>query len=466
MNNTQINILIFLLSSVGLIVLPHIANIPILIFIFFYAMLVWRVIAIWRPQYLPKKNFLIILTFFALALLFSQHRAILGRDAGTNLFIVALGLKLLETKSERDYYLVIYLSFIVAASLFLYQQSLMMAAYILAVCCILFATLVAINSIEIKTSVALKTAAKIVFQAIPLAIVIFILFPRVEAPRWMLFKEKPKAKMGLSDSIEPGSISELSLSEDLVFRVKFTGNLPPPRERYWRGPVLSYTDGKRWSMIYRRYLPLSSKPSFQGQAYSYTLLMEAQEKNWVFALELPAKFNDPLEQNGHYQLTTSDNPNKRAEYQITSYPSYNTGALSDQEYIDSTRLPHDISPRIKELVKQLHGFDNNPELFIQQLLNHFKTEKFYYTLTPPVMEDNPIETFLFKNRYGFCSHYATAFVYLMRVAGIPSRVITGYQGGNFNEVGHFLEVRQANAHAWTEVWIANKGWVRVDPTAA
>ena len=467
MNNAQTNILIFLLSSVGLIVLPHIANIPLLVFGFFYTMLIWRIIAIWQPHYLPKKNLLIALTIFSLLLLFSQYRAILGRDAGTNLFIVTLGLKLLETKSERDYYLIIYLSFIVASSLFLFQQSLIMAVYILAVCCLLFSTLVAINSIEIKPSKVLKTASIIVFQAIPLAIIIFILFPRIESPRWMLFKEKNQAKMGLSDSMEPGSISDLSVSEELVFRVSFKDKIPPARERYWRGPVMSYTDGKRWRIINsQRYLKNLSQTNYQGTSYQYTLLMEAQEKNWVFALELPAQYDDSLDRNGNYQLTTTDNHNKRAEYHITSYPIYNTGTISSLEYQDNIQLPTNPSERINDLIKQLHGFENNPDLFIQTLLTHFKTQQFRYTLSPPEMLNNPIETFLFEKRAGFCSHYATAFVYLMRVAGIPARVVTGYQGGDYNAVGNFLEVRQANAHAWTEVWLKNKGWVRIDPTAA
>lgn len=461
--------LIFLLSSVGLIVLPHVANIPIIIFGFFSLMLAWRFVCVWRPQYLPGSRQLHFLMLFALILLLlaHQHSRLLGRDAGTNLFILALGLKLLEIKSERDIYLITYLAFIVAASLFLYQQSLFMAAYILAVCCVLFATLVAINSIEIKTRVALKTAAVIILQAIPMAVVIFVLFPRVEAPRWMIFQEKNKAKIGLSDSMEPGSISDLGTSEELVFRVKFTGAIPPPKQRYWRGPVLSHTDGKRWSQLNsQRFKAPLNKPEFVGTAYSYTLLMEAQEKNWIFALDMPAQFPDPLEQNGHYQLVNPENPNKRAEYKITSYPLYNTGNITQPEYQDSTQLPHEPSEKIKQLVTQLHGFDGNHQDFILALLSHFRTQDFHYTLTPPLMEENPIDSFLFTTRRGFCSHYASAFVYLMRVAHIPARVVTGYQGGKFNAVGNFLEIQQAHAHAWAEVWLENYGWTRVDPTAA
>jgi transglutaminase-like putative cysteine protease len=479
------NILIFLLSSVGLIVAPHIANIPIALFGFFNLMLIWRFVSIWRPEYLPSKRLLLYLSLFALVLLLSyQRKGLIGRDAGTNLFILALGLKLLEIKAERDIYLVTYLAFIVAASLFLYQQSLFMAAYILVVSCVLLATLVTINSIHAKTLEALKTAAIIIFQAIPVAVIIFILFPRVEAPRWMIFQEKNKAKIGLSDSMEPGSISDLGTSEELVFRVNFTGAMPPPKLRYWRGPVLSYTDGKRWTQLNNqpywrdaegeRLLQISNqklntrldKPVYAGSAYSYTLLLEAQEKNWVFALDLPAQFAHPLEQNNHYQLINRENPRKRTEYQITSYPQYNTGYLTKNEAQDNTQLPREPSEKIKQLVTQLHGFDSNPDVFIAQLLNHFRTEDFHYTLSPPLMEENPIDSFLFTTRRGFCSHYASAFVYLMRVAHIPARIVTGYQGGEFNAIGNFLEVRQANAHAWAEVWIENQGWARVDPTAA
>lgn len=461
------NILIFLLSSIGLIAFPHITHIPATTLAFFYLLLSWRFIGIWKQNWLPNKLAVFFLTVFGLILLYSQHKGLLGRDAGTRLFITALALKLLEIKSERDLYLITYLAFIVAASQFLYEQSLALAAYILFVCCVLLATLVCINSGKPQTGAALKTAGIIIVQAIPMAVVLFILFPRVEAPKWMLFTEKHQARMGLSDSMEPGSISDLGVSDERVFRVKFTGALPPPGQRYWRGPVLSHTDGKRWTQVkgmsFGQFL---DKPVFTGTPYQYTLMMEPQDKNWVFTLEMPAEFPTPLRRNANYQLITSENPDKRAEYKITSYTRYNTGTITRTEYKDATQLPGGPSGKIKQLVTQLHGFDSPPEYFINQLLNHFRKENFHYTLTPPLMEENPIESFLFETRYGFCSHYAAAFVYLMRVAHIPARVVTGYQGGELNESGGFLEIRQADAHAWAEVWIEHKGWVRFDPTAA
>jgi protein-glutamine gamma-glutamyltransferase len=460
-------ILIFLLSSLGLIVLPHVYHLNLAVFGFFCLLLVWRFIGIWKPERLPTFPIIILLIVCGMAVIYTQHRGFLGRDGGTSLFVIALGLKLMEIKTERDLYLINYLAFIVAASQFLYEQSILMAAYILFVCCVLLGTLVYINSYVAQTSAALKKAAVIVAQAIPMAIVVFILFPRVEAPRWLLFNDEHQKKSGLSDSMEPGSITNLGMSDERVFRVKFNGAIPPSRQRYWRGPVFTQTDGKKWTqandLSYQQYL---DKLKFSGTPYQYTLLMEPQEKNWVFALDMPADYPKPLDQNANYQLITSDDLRKRTEFKLTSYPAYNTGYLTKTEYRDARQLPGAPSGNIKQLVTQLHGFDSAPDVFINQLLNHFRKEDFHYTLTPPLMEENPIETFLFETRYGFCSHYASAFVYLMRVAGIPARVVTGYQGGEFNEVGNFLEIKQADAHAWAEVWLDKQGWVRVDPTAA
>ncbi|WP_031434347.1 transglutaminase TgpA family protein [Methylomarinum vadi] len=464
---TDKRIFIFLLVSIGLIALPHFNNIPLPLFGFFYLLLGWRFIALWKPAWLPNKFLVLFLTVSGIALLYSQHQGILGRDAGTSLFITALGLKLLEVKSSRDIYLTNYLAFIVASTLFLYQQSMWMAVYILSVCCVLLATLVTINSRLQNALTALKIAALIIMQALPLAIVLFLLFPRIEAPRWMLFEDKQQARSGLSDTLEPGSISRLGLSDELAFRVKFDGDIPPPEQRYWRGPVYSYTDGKRWTespnRFFRRFM---DRPRFLGTPYRYKLLMEPQKHHWVYALDLAAEYNDPLQRTSFYQLVTPSTPEERAEYRIVSYPHYNTGYLTKTEHHDNLQLPGEPSSRITSLVRRLHGFDGEPEAFIRQLLKFFREEQFYYTLMPDVMKDNPIETFLFESRYGFCSHYATAFVYLMRVANIPARVVGGYQGGELNKVGGFIEVRQANAHAWAEVWLSGKGWVRFDPTAA
>ena len=371
-------VLVFLLVSIGLINLPHVNHIPLSLFAFFNLLLVWRFIGIWRPNYLPNKPIVYLLTAGAIFLLYTQHQGILGRDPGTSLFVTAIGLKLLEIKKERDLYLINYLAFIVASSQFLYQQSILMAAYILFVCCVLLATLVSINSQKPETKATLKTASIIIFQALPISIVIFVLFPRVEAPRWMMFDAEHSAKSGLSDSLEPGSISRLGLSDELVFRVKFEAKVPPPNLRYWRGPVYSHTDGKRWTETSKLLGDDNlDKLSNIGLPYQYTLMMEPQDKHWVFALDMPTSFPQSLKKNAVYQLINKDNPNQRAEYKITSYTQYNTGHIAKRELKENLQLPGEASDKIKQLVAQLHGFDKPAEIFIQSILNHFRNVKFY-----------------------------------------------------------------------------------------
>jgi len=466
-NHLKPPVLLLLLSSIGLIVLPHIGHLPWALSVLFFGLLLWRLLGIWRPRYLPNGWVIFALTLLGIGLLYKQHTEGWGRDAGTAVFVAALGLKLLELNKKRDVYLVSYLAFIVAGSQFLYQLNFAMAAYSLLVCCMLLASLVAINSGQPQTKMALHTAATIMTQALPMAAIIFALFPRVQPPTWLQMNNRNQAQSGLSETLEPGSISRLALSPQLAFRVKFNGELPPKNQLYWRGPVFSYTDGTVWHMSQNDdVMHYQDKLTFSGKAHQYNLLLEPQSRNWVYALDMPARFDASLQRNGNYQLTSLVKPGEAAAYSLVSYPQYNTGYITKTEYRENLQLPGEPSERIVNLVKQLHGFEGKPELFIQQLLDYFRGQHFSYSLQPPLMENSPVETFLFDARSGFCNHYATAFVYLMRVADIPARVVGGYQGGEFNAVGQFLEIRQANAHAWAEVWLEGKGWTRVDPTTA
>lgn len=478
------NGLYFLLASLGLITLPHINHVPYPVFGFFYLLLTWRMLAIRIPACLPGFNLTFVLTLSGMALLFIQYDDLFGRqavpsqsgfgpprifdrEASTSLLMTALALKLMELRKNKDVSLATHLTFVVAATQFLYQQSLIMLAYIFLVIILLLAAMVNQASRSITTVASIRIATVLALQAIPIALAIFILFPRIEAPRLQWFSDRNTRLSSLSDFLEPGSISNLSLSEELVFRVKFSERIPPPEFRYWRGPVMTHTDGRRWTQsVTEASEQAVAEPSVSGGLYQYVIMMEPQAKNWVFAMDMPVNYSGPLTRNAYYQLTTSQSPERRSEYRIDSYPLYNTGIISDDQRRESLQLPFEPSDRVKSLIRQLHGYDGRPEVFIGELLRHFREENFRYTLTPPKLDDDPIETFLFETRSGFCSHYASAFVYLMRAANIPSRIVSGFLGGTYNSVGQFLEIRQKDAHAWAEVWLRNKGWVRYDPTAA
>lgn len=357
---SQINppVLFLLFVSLGLMVLPLAQHLPATVSAFFYFLWGWRFVGVWKPMILPKRLVLLLLMAAGFALLYGLHSGIFGRDAGTRLFLVALGLKLMELNSKRELYLVTFLAFIVAASQFLYGQSVFMGAYTFAVSGLLLATLVMVNGHNRTPWPAIKTAGLLLLQALPIAIILFLLFPRFEPPRWAWFKEPHTAKSGLGDSMEPGSISELGLSYELAFRVKFEGPVPPANQRYWRGPVLAYTDGKRWTQINRDLLAAPGKqPQFKGQAYRYKLLMEPQPNNWVYALELPSEFSPQLKQTVDFRLLSKENPHKHAEYELVSFPDYATGDISQTEKRQNLQLPSERSEKITELVKRLHGFD-------------------------------------------------------------------------------------------------------------
>ncbi len=463
MNRTQ---LIFLFSALGLIVLPHIKNLPPSLYIFFYVLWGWRMLGLWHPQLLPNKIVTLLCAVIAVAIMVYLKLGILGRDPGTAIFVSAVGLKLLEIKSPRDVYLLVCLTFISACTLFLYQQTIFMAAYIILTSSSLLATLVLSTSPGLSPLRASRTSVNLLLQALPLTAIMFLFFPRLDAPRWLWFEENNSAISGLSESMTPGEISRLGMSDELAFRVKFEGEIPPQQQLYWRGPVLSLTDGKQWQQQKPQYTHISTRSiKYFGKAYRYQILLEPQRLNYVYALERASEYPSTLRMNSNFQLVSSNKTNQYQEFSLASHSHFYIDHLTEKDRQTNLQLPTQPSAKINTLVQQLGGFEGHHNQFARNVLNYFTRHNFQYTLTPPLMHQRPIEQFLFDHRAGFCSHYATAFVYLMRVAGIPARVITGYQGGELNDVGGFLEVRQANAHAWTEIWLDNKGWMRIDPTA-
>lgn len=457
-------ILGLLLASVLLVAAPHLHNLAPQVMAYFAALLAWRAASVYWRLPLPKAPLLLGLTLLGLAVVWGHYHRIWGQEAGSSLFIVGLGLKLMELKTQRDAYLLIFLAFFVALTQYLFSQSIPMAAYTLAVVVVLVATMIALNSDRLFPLAAqFKLAGLLVLQALPLMVLLFMFFPRLSGPLWQLPDDRQISKTGLSDTITPGSISELALSQETAFRVEFDGEPPPPQLRYWRGPVFSETDGKTWSMSNPHRLKPGNRPLFSGETYAYTVTLEPHDKRWVFALDLPQVFPPEYTETSEYQLLSADEINERTQYAIRSSTAYRTGALSPHEAQRTLRLPAMPLVRMRQLVESWQTDNPAPDQLVQRALRYFHEQPFYYTLKPPLADS---EAFLFETRQGFCEHYATTLVLLMRLGGVPARVVTGYQGGQWNSVGRFLEVKQADAHAWAEVWLAASGWTRVDPTAA
>jgi transglutaminase-like putative cysteine protease len=309
-------------------------------------------------------------------------------------------------------------------------------------------------------------------QALPFAVLLFVFFPRLPGQFWAL-PSRSEATTGLSDEMSPGDVSTLSLSDALAFRVHFDGDAPPPEQRYWRAIVMSQFDGRTWRA--NRDISTILQPGHitaTGTVYSYRLALEPTQQRWLPALDMPVTWPTgwpvPRSLMTVDMVLVSPQPvTSLATLQLQSASSYTADAkLPRFARQVNTALPKGRNPRTQELATQLRSEVDSDSAYVQRVLQKFRQEKFYYTLEPPTLGVEAIDDFLLNTRSGFCEHFASAFTVMMRAVGIPSRVVTGYQGGEFNSMGEYYILRQSDAHAWSEVWLEGSGWVRVDPTAA
>ncbi len=268
--------------------------------------------------------------------------------------------------------------------------------------------------------------------------------------------------------MSPGDIASLSQSDEVALRVTFEGAPPPPRERYWRGPVFDFFDGRTWREGFRgRDEPPPTE--LLGEPIRYQVTLEPNRTPWLFALDLPALASLPENSriNVAYQIIVRKPVIERMQYSMTSHTRYRMQPeLSEWLRSAYLRLPKSGNDKTRALAQQWSAEGLSGEALVQRALQTFRNEPFFYTLEPPMLGRNSVDEFLFDIRRGFCEHYASSFTVLMRAAGLPARVVTGYQGGERNEFGDYFVVRQSDAHAWSEIWIEGRGWIRVDPTAA
>ncbi len=460
--------LLWLIVTLTLAALPHASEAPAWLIPAFIGISGWRVFIVVRNAPPPPRWMLLILALLAAAGVLITYKTLLGRDAGVALLTVMTACKLLETRSLRDGVVLVLLGYLLVMSNLLFNQDIPMVAYLLAVVTLMLAAQMLIQRQHAGLSglMPLRLAGKMLLTAFPVMLVLFILFPRIPGPLWGLPKDAYQGRTGLSGEMEPGAISQLIQSDDVAFRVRFVGEMPPPAQRYWRGPVLWNFDGRRWT---RREESLSETPApftATGPALDYAVIMEPSNQRWLLALDLPASVPPRARMTSAFQLVRDQPVNETYRYEVRSYPQYQTGELSNAERLIGLRLPPRSNPRARQLAEQWRADDPRPEALIKTALALFREQSFYYTLNPPLLGFHSVDEFLFRTQRGFCEHYAGAFVFLMRSAGVPARVMTGYLGGERNAMGDYLIVRQSDAHAWAEVWLEGRGWVRVDPTAA
>lgn len=463
-------VLLHLLAVLGIVLAPHLLRLLSWETAAVLALMLWRLLATlrhWRP--LPTW-IRAVLTIGAFIGVYAQFGNFTGQHAGVALLAVMAALKLTELNSRRDVMVMVLLLYFLLVTHFLFSQEIWTVAYLLVCATLITGLLIEANHPQtaLPLRVPLRMGARLVVFSLPLMAVLFVLFPRIPGPLWGLPSDSGAGRSGLTDEMTPDDIQALAQSNEVAFRVRFLGAEPKEHELYWRGPVLSDFDGRRWSAshIAEPVPPVQ----FGDGLYDYEMVLEPERSRWLLALDLPSRVGLPSDATltGNYQLVANSEVRERRLYRLSSHPNYTLQpALTPRERAENLSLPRNRNPRTQELARQWRAQGMDDSQVIGAALSLFRGKDFYYTLHPPKLDGrDEIDDFLFTSHRGFCEHYSSSFTVLMRAAGIPARVVAGYQGGHKNDLGDYYVIRQSEAHAWSEVWLAGRGWVRIDPTAA
>lgn len=421
----------------------------------------------WPLPHWSLKVVLVLLVAIGLLLTFSRET---GMRATVALLIGGLALKMLEIYHRRDALVLLYVALFVCGTTFLFHQSILVALYVLLAVTLIVAALNSIYQDPLRTDLwrPLKRAIRLLGFALPMMLVLFVLFPRI-GPLWSVPLDQHAARSGLSEEMAPGDISQLTKSAQLAFRATFEGPPPAPEQRYWRSLVLSEFDGRTW-----RRAPFGERRRAGIEALSstaspirYEVIFEPSNQRWLVALDQPLSASQGIRLGPQRTLVNERPLDRRISYSVRSALNYQLAErLEPDSRAAYLQLPARGNPQSRAQAQswwQESGGD--PAGFVQRVLRYFN-QRFVYTLSPPALSDNTVDRFLFDTQAGFCGHYAGALAFLLRSVGVPARVVAGYQGGEWNSYEQYLTVRQYDAHAWVEYWMAGEGWVRVDPTAA
>lgn len=462
---------LWLVASLAVVILPHLPRLPAALGAFCVGAVLWRLLRELRGWQLPGKGATLILTLTAVGTVIGIHGTVIGHEAGAAMLAVMLTLKLVEARSLRDGMIVVMLGYFVVVSGFLFEQTIFAGVYLFGVTALLTATLIALNHPAGGTPWReyLRLSGGLLIQALPLMLALFFLFPRVSGGLWGVSANEQAGRTGLGDTLEMGAISELMESDEVAFRAEFPQGPPAPDALYWRGPVLWHTDGRRWTGLTRRERGSVPSPSYApkpaGEPIRYAITLEPHQRNWLLALDYAADAPPGASMAPGGQLVSARKVRNRRRLALEAFPDVEDKPLSAQLSQWALDLPPGRNPKTLAMAAAWRTEGLDDRALVARALSHFRDGPFVYTLNPPKLADQPVDEFLFTTRRGFCEHFAASFATLMRASGVPARLVTGYYGGDRNEIGQFLVVRQANAHAWTEVYLKGDGWVRIDPTS-
>lgn len=473
------NSLAWMLGAQAAVILPHVTRLPLWVTGIAAACIFWRVMVYQGRWSYPNRWVKVLFVFTGFAAVPYSYGQIYGVEPAVALLVVAFSLKLLEMAQKRDGYVVVMLAYFVCITEFLFEQSIPYSLYMFTCVLMITASLIGLHQTRSheKPARTLKTAGILLAQALPLMIVLFVLFPRI-SPLWSVPLPSENAKTGVSDRMSPGDIATLTESDELVFRATFVEEPPQFKDLYWRGLVLGEFDGTTWTQReewlrssayrYRQRAPgWVENLDYRGNTQQYEIIMEPNYQNWLFTLmlpEVPENRDFVILYDG--RVAAIQEMRQKQRIKLTSHLDYQLNSeISEFARRYHANLPEGVNPRAVALAEKMFASSASAADYSDNVMRMFGREGYSYTLKPGVLQSqNSIDEFLFETRRGFCEHYASAYVFLMRAAGVPARVVVGYQGGEYNPSGNYVAVRQFDAHAWAEIWLDGQGWVRRDPT--
>ena len=485
---------LFMLALIGWTVAPHLTHLPLWVAGLSLGVLAWRGWLALRQAPLPGRATVLGLLALAAALTFFSERTLLSKESGVTLLVVLMALKTLELRARRDALVVFFLGFFLVLTTFLYSQSVLMA---LGTGVSVWGWLTALTLAHMPAGrptirYAASLAGRAALIGTPVMIALFLLFPRI-GPLWAMPNDQ--ARTGLSDSLELGSVADLASDDSIAFRLKFDGAVPKADQMYFRGPVLTDTDGHVWhaeSMFdvrTRQRFRSTASVEMRGAPTGYQMTLEPTQLTWLPMLELTLPGNGQSRDTApgiqvldgaELQPLTDIDLQWRTRRPIVQRVRLHATAWMDDRIVGATpldlrddlALPPGFFPRTRAWAAQWlasrpdAGRPVDPDRVVASLYRYIGTAGFSYTLTPGAYEGDAIDEFWLDRKAGFCEHFASAFVVVLRSMGIPARIVTGYQGTDEQPTDGYLIVRQSNAHAWAEYWNPARGWVRADPTAA
>ncbi len=481
--------ILWLLAAQLVVIAPLIFYLPLWILPILVFSAGWRIRVIKGHATQPSNVTKILVAGLGIAALTLSGMKLISLDMMATLLLLGFAYKALEVIERRDAMVVILTGFVLIGVLFLYSQTILTTLYSIFALTVLTGAMLAIQQSQSHAIIPnLRLASLMLLLCLPLMLLFFIFAPRF-APLWAIPLASGHAKTGITDRMTPGDIANLTQSDELAFTANFLGERPEQANLYWRGLVLQHFDGKTWTQFAKEQSPQAlksrlktnqhaikdrlihpNKPETQtddmSDDVSYEVIYEKSAQPWLFSLSPVVDIKGDAFFGSDFQIIANSNLLEPMMLTLVSQPD----ALRELELPELSRqlalqLPEKGNRQSRELAQQLFTSSTSPQAYIQKVLKRYQQHDFYYTLRPPLLnKSNAIDDFLFNSQKGFCAHYASSFVFMMRAAGIPARVITGYQGGEWNDNGHFLAVRQYDAHAWTEIWLKNQGWVRFDPT--